>query len=272
MNGVNFRYLSYCTIYRATGTRTVENDNLIAVRPCFHDVYPGFKQRVKQKITVVLFKNMERVRTRANNNYCPFTKKQIKNHLEYMKTYFNYEYVLNEKNNTYEIEITTACRGIYLRMLLTWLRYLYEYPNNFILYDVLKLKEMDEFKDIDPMCLHAYLCSCVRPNWYDDQAINNGGRFVVNRTAKQIKDKIEDLLKPHDGAIFRTNDILDYKSSFVSIELFDEIKGDNRNLFLLERANYPDGTSLEWNFSYWKKDFEKRLTVYKKYLKNFKNE
>lgn len=271
MRGINFRYARYCTIYRAIGTRNVINDDLKQRRSCFHAVYPGFKQRVKQKITIVLFKNMNGVRRTADNNYCPFTKKQIREHLEYMKTYFNYEYVLNERNDTYEIEITVACIGIYLRMLLTWLRYLYECPNNFILYDVLKLKEMDEFKDIDPMCLHAYICNCVRPTWYDDQAINNGSQFVVNRTTEQIKSKIVDLLKPHEGKIFRTNDILDYKPSVIGFDLFNSIKTTNSELPLLQH-DHPNGTCMEYNFNYWKKDFEKRLTVYKKYLKNFKDE
>lgn len=268
-NQINFSYLNLHTVFEAVGTKNCDNNPaLTASRPCFHDVYPGFKQNIREHMRIAIYRKADISQARRWNNYCPFTLKQVKEHINYMKKFMNFECSITVEPERFIINLDIRNKGIYLRLFLTWLRYLYEFPNNVALMDMLKLKKMEEFKDISPILLHSYILNIIRPGYYDDQAIPNGHRVAKNMKDEDIVERIKHLLVER-YVRHKTNDILSYRND--SSMIIRSIQEKNREI--TKRNPYGRESWLTTRtLKGWNEEFETRLEMYKQYLKYFKDE
>ena len=180
----------------------------------------------------------------------------------------NFECSITVEPERFIINLDIRNKGIYLRLFLTWLRYLYEFPNNVALMDMLKLKKMEEFKDISPILLHSYILNIIRPGACDDQAIPNGRYVAENMKDEDIVERIKYLLTvPYTR--YRTNDILCYRDD--SSMILRSIREKNREITNDEVHGWGPWLTTRALKS-WNEEFETRLEMYKQYLKYFKDE
>lgn len=80
------------------------------------------------------------------------THEDYKEYYERLKKIYPFEYSVDESNEEYvmlHVTIDGCC--FWHKFILTQLRYIYQYPMNYILHDSLKLKKLKEFKDVDIM-------------------------------------------------------------------------------------------------------------------------
>lgn len=137
-----FRYLSYSTVYSAKGTIDVE----LGYHICFQDIFSNMRNK-RERYVIYMFPKQER----GENNFCLFNKQQIKNHLSQLKDILPISYHVTKSEyqgrDAYVVEMTLQkVPSLYHNYVLTWVRYLYEYPFNVILLESYKLKREKQFR------------------------------------------------------------------------------------------------------------------------------
>lgn len=89
---------------------------------------------------------------RDKSNLCLLGADEITYYLDYLNTIFDFKYRLNKEDSKYILEVIFRMNHhkgdnrIHF-WLVTSIRYLYEFPQNVILRDALKLKKLDVFKE-----------------------------------------------------------------------------------------------------------------------------
>ena len=264
--------LNWSTYYDSRGTigNITNNEDIDYQRPCFHDTYPETLEDVKQNIKIAIKKGTHELK-KFNNHYCPFNKSRIIEHIEYLKDLFDFEYSIEDRADQYIIDIKFEGKGIYFRILVTWIRYLYEFPANMVLKDVYRIKDLPKFKDINIFSLSTLvLDSLLGGFYYDDHLCNNEYPSCLV-TINELKHRIEDLIS-HDCE-FRTMDIFTPEV----LEKQRAIKANRNRDYTQKLVDmniwHTDGGRLGYMNDWLNKGlFKLRLGLYRKTLKILKNE
>ena len=207
-----FEYLNYCTIYQASGDLVFENKNLIG-EACFSYIFRNVKNNKKQHIIYSIYISTDPCFIKYR-----ITKKFIDNY------------------HGFRIDLDLNAIGIVHKMFLTWIRYLYEYPYNLVLYDSFKLREEKRFiEKSNYLNIVNFVTTFYSTDYIHQIPKSNHNNIPEFVTRKSFKDKLMkcDYL----------NDIL--KNSDIKIEQFteyDEIDDfiedfDNRKNKYIENLN-----------------------------------
>ena len=265
--------LNWCTIYDSRGTfGNITNDNdFTRLRACFHDTYPSTNGTIKQTIKIAIKKGTNYIRNN-NNHYCPFSYKRIVEHITYLKQLMDFNFSIEDRGNQYIIIVDFEGKGIYFRILVSWIRYLYEFPANMAMKDVYRIKDLPEFKGINIFSLSTFVMDSIfAGNYFDDHICNNAVPSCL-MTIDQIKARIQGLLNVGNGS-FRTMDM--FKPADMSIQ--NTFKRNRDSMYALKlrelQVDFKDGGYLRNMYDWMRKDlFELRLKLYKENIKLFKNE
>lgn len=235
-----FEYLSYNTIYQASGDLFFENKGLNG-EACFSYIFRNIQHRIKQHIIYNIYISTDpRYITECSaSNFCILTEEQIRFHISYLRFISSFKYKITKKfvddYSGFKIELDLNAIGPVHKMFLTWIRYLYEYPYNLVLYDSFKLREEKKFIEKSN---YLNIINFVT-TFYSDDSIHQIPhshcripKFITRKSFKERLMKCEKL-----------NDILEESNIKVEqFEEYDEIEDfikdfDNREKVYIENLN-----------------------------------
>lgn len=213
-----FNYLNLHTVYACSGefTESVYPDGDYCFRRIFSRMdYLSSREHIKETYNIYMFKESKSLRETNRNNACFFTPKQIKNHLEVARRNFcDFKYKIDEIKLEgfpgYCVTLFVDKEFLYHRVLLTWVRNLYEYPTNMITMDAYRLQSHPKFRFINIPSIYNIVSGCFDDSksgdYKYDQTIGRKGGNIL--TSNQIKCHLSDLIergegnKPVIGSIF----------------------------------------------------------------------
>ena len=257
-----FNYLNLHTVYKCSGefSESTGYDGDYCFRKIFHNKEGLGDREITEKYVITTYKGIYYLVTSKNNNACIFSPEEIRKHLEIAKTEIHpFKYQIEETRvclgsrnyPAYKVTLDITGKFLYHKCILTWFRYLYEYPSNLIMKDAYRLKaSCPSLKFINMLDLYNLVASCYPYNDYkSDQTLSWGGKFM---TIKQFKNRLKEL-EPQGTE----NDVL------------SKIYG--RRISAQTRiSSLPNCSNLHYDFEYWTGDeyFEERKALY---LNEFKN-
>lgn len=212
-----FKYLSYSTIYRASGDLVFENKDLCG-EACFSYIFRNVRNNKKQHIIYSIYISTDPgfIQDNYENNFCILTEEQIIFHITYLRFISSFKYKITKKfiddYSGFRIDLDLNAIGIVHKMFLTWIRYLYEYPYNLVLYDSFKLREEKRFIEKSNYLNIINFVTTFYSNDHIHQIPRSRTIIPEFITRKSFKDRLMkcDYL----------NDIL--KNSNIQIEQFEE--------------------------------------------------
>ena len=227
------------------------------VEACFSFVFNQIdEENVSEEYEVILYKGTAFSREHHNSNSCLFTKKQIRNHLKQAQGIYPFDFYITEAAkwrggyNVFKIHLKlTNVPGTFHKYLLTWLRYMYEYPYNVILYDAYKLKKDPCFRFTSMSDLFNLVLSCFNENPAD---IHQIARNQVSKTMlkRDIREKLQ------------------------NIQILNDVYVKLKNKVKINQIPNGDGNLTTTDFEFWESDdiFERRrkpvyMNVYKEIIK-----
>ena len=249
----DFQFLDYHTEYSCKGTLEKEMD----VEACFSFVFnQNDEGNISEEYEVILYKGTAFSREHHNSNSCLFTKKQIRNHLKQAQGIYPFDFHITEAAkwrggyNVFKIHLKlTNVPGMFHKYLLTWLRYMYEYPYNVILYDAYKLKKDPCFRFTSMSDLFNLVLGCFNEN---PAAIHQIAENQVSKTMlkRDIREKLQ------------------------NIQILNNVYVKLKNKVKINQIPNEDGNLTTTDFEFWESDdiFERRrkpvyMNVYKEIIK-----
>lgn len=145
-----FNYLNYDTIYQASGDLTFRNKALDG-NACFSYIFRNVINRIRQHVVYRIYISTDPgyMQDYKASNLCILTEEQIRFHITYLRFISSFKYKITKEfidnYSGFRIDLDLNAIGIVHKMFLTWIRYLYEYPYNLVLYDSFKLREEKNF-------------------------------------------------------------------------------------------------------------------------------
>lgn len=235
-----FEYLNYSTIYQASGDLVFENNNL-GGEACFSYIFGNVKNNKKQHIIYSIYISTDPnfIQENHENNFCILTEEQIRFHISYLRFISSFKYRITKKfiddYSGFRIDLDLNAIGSVHKMFLTWIRYLYEFPYNLVLYDSFKLREDKRFIEKSNYLNIVNFVTAFYSSDYIHQipkTFNNIPEFITRKSFKDRLMKCDYL-----------NDIL--KNSNIKVEQFTEYDGiddfiedfDNRKNKYIENLN-----------------------------------
>lgn len=198
-----FAYLNYHTVYKCTGNCINEDtgpDGDYCFRRIFHDRYNlTGRNDIKEKYIITTYKGLWKTSDHEGkkNNACLFSKDEIKKHLEFVSSnIFPFKYDIeeiktNNGRNKYKINLDIEGNFLYHKFILTWARYIYEYPTNMLMKDAYRLAKCPEFRFINIFDLYNIVSGCYsKDNYKSDQTLSWGGRMM---SYKELRAQLSDL-------------------------------------------------------------------------------
>lgn len=240
----NFSFLNYWTEYSCEGSY-YHHDMKHEV--CFSAVFPN--RSCKQDYVIRIYQTFEKL-DKNYSNFCPFTIQQIRRHINECKKVVPFKFSVmkdGKHKNRIEVKVHIDGPGIYHRFILTWIRYLYEYPYNMFMRDAWKLKELSPFCN-DNIFNLMNLVGASLGHCGTGHTIGSLNRPQNRMTIPQLASRLSKL--GGDGIHY----------------MGDEIFGLKVNTNVIEMP-YKD----DWN-SFWNTDdrFENAIETYKKNYKILK--
>lgn len=235
-----FEYLSYSTIYQASGDLVFENKDLEG-QACFSYIFRNVRNNKKQHIIYSIYISTDPsfIQDNRESNLCILTEEQIRFHMSYLRFISSFKYKITKKfidnYSGFRIDLDLNAIGNVHKMFLTWIRYLYEYPYNLVLYDSFKLREEKRFiEKSNYLNIVNFVTTFYSNDWIHQipKSHHNIPEFITRKSFKDRLMKCDHL-----------NDIL--KNSNIQIALFteyDEIEDfikdfDNRKNKYIETLN-----------------------------------
>lgn len=235
-----FEYINYSTIYQASGDLVFENKNLEG-EACFSYIFNNVRNNKKQHIIYSIYISTDPgfIQDNHENNFCILTEEQIRFHISYLRFISSFKYKITKKfiddYSGFRIDLDLNAIGIVHKMFLTWIRYLYEFPYNLVLYDSFKLREDKRFIEKSNYLNIVNFVTTFYSNDWIHQIPKSNRNIPEFMTRKSFKNRLMkcDFL----------NDIL--KNSNIKIEQFNEYNEiddffenfDNRKNKYIENLN-----------------------------------
>lgn len=239
MVDIDFKYLEFYTYYSSYG----DIDKDLSREWCFSEIFDGDSYMCN---TYELYIYRYGYKFNGDNN-CLITKRQLTQHIEEIKKFHDFDYTIENISKGYKLQFTIDASLMWHKIILSWLRYSYEFPFNIALYEAFKIKKETDFKNetiLNLFNLIGATIGCTR-HGTGMHAIGNFYDFKKLISYKDFTEAVEERIeKDCYGAI---NYIIPTVSDI-------ELKTLKFNL------NYRDNHT-----DYWKdKNFYKeRLEIYK---------
>lgn len=211
MKNINFKFLNFCTVYSSKGSINKPKRR----EYCFSTIF--YQGPDVQENEYMLEIYTDRYKNRDDNN-CLLTEEQLITHIEEAKKIRNFEYSLSKKDNKYILNFKLNGPRMYHKVILSWIRYAYEFPFNIALYETFKLKNTKGFKRESLFNLFNLIGGSM--NYYKHGThIHAIGRFdyfkpkisykelikIINNKVKESpKDPINNILPELDRKQFKT--------------------------------------------------------------------
>ena len=242
----NFSFYSYCAIYSAREKKKLVFDNMKddgREAVCFSSTFIYLDQLDKHKKYYLEYKiTAFHGKAKAKNNYCPFTKEECIEWINYLKNIMSIKCEIESLRNKFIINIKVNTTPLGHKLALTWVRYLYEWPYAGMVMDTLKIKKanVDGFKRFGPINTMGLITGSL------DNYVGSG------------------------HSIFRLNpgDLINKKTQKEIISFLNESENNRLNL-MYDINNEADTVLIKMNHmsatEEWEDDekFKKRLNVYK---------
>lgn len=239
MVDIDFKYLEFYTYYSSYG----DIDKGLSREWCFSKIFDGDSSMCN---TYELYIYRYGYKFNGDNN-CLITKRQLIQHIEEIKKFHDFDYTIENINKGYKLQFTIDAPLMWHKIILSWLRYSYEFPFNIALYEAFKIKKKTDFKNetlLNLFNLIGATIGCTR-HGTEIHAIGNFYDFKKLISYKDFTETVEELIEEDCyGAI---NCII---PTVKNIEL------KNLKFNLNYRCNHTD---------YWKDEdlYKERLEIYK---------
>lgn len=161
------KYLNYCTIFAASGDLNVP----LRDRACFADVL-NIKYLNKEHYEIYIVRDENFCLKQNASHLCLLDESGIKKHLKLARRLFPFSYNVEKSEyngmDAFKINIDLEAAHIYHRYLLTWVRFLWEFPYNLILIEALRMKHAylpkESITNLIVVCTNSYNNG---PCWYN---------------------------------------------------------------------------------------------------------
>lgn len=254
----NFLMLNFCTEYGSEGN-TQKN---LSKNACFSTIFYSEDNGIvqKNKYTIKLYKIGDWLNKKRQNNACLTDRAGIVHHLKILQSVFKFSYHLKENEDHFVLTMTLDGDLIYHKYMLSWVRYLYEYPFNVFLADACKLKKIDGFKFESVINLFNLVgaTSGICQHGTGIHAIGETAWFKALMTTKEIQAKLKEL----EGGNKKVNDIFPILHANGGWGAPD--KNEIEGVETLEEEDNNLHSSDYWSSE---EEFNKRLKLYKKNYK-----
>lgn len=201
-----FGMLNYSTEYAA-----YEEDRQIhrmQSEVCFAAVFPD--ELCSRKYVVRIYKGTEQARRFNRNNNCIFTKSEIEKHIMECKKLFPFSFTVIEDEGIDRFIVTLCISGpaIYHRFLLTWVRYLYEFPYNMFLYDAIRLYRSGIFRATNIFNIYNIVSSSGIYSG-EGHSIDAANHILKLKTIKELQHALEDRVRTGEFRMYGLFDVVD---------------------------------------------------------------
>lgn len=194
----DFEYNRYgnSTYFSAKGDMNVEENWY----PCFGEFTKQcfeFSEH-DQEFCITLYKvSSDTFKHKYYNNACIFNKTEIAAHLEEIQEVCNFSYKILQYRDRYVLKIKVKAYSIYIKFILTWVRLLYKWPYNVLYRDALRVHKLKEFSNLNLISVFNLVCSTNSKAQFIscEESFIYPQRFTEPLTYKEIKEKIEELIK-----------------------------------------------------------------------------
>ena len=139
MVDIDFKYLEFYTYYSSYG----DIDKDLSREWCFSKIFDGDSSMCN---TYELYIYRYGYKFNGDNN-CLITKRQLIQHIEEIKKFHYFDYTIENISKGYKLQFTIDASLMWHKIILSWLRYSYEFPFNIALYEAFKIKKETDFKD-----------------------------------------------------------------------------------------------------------------------------
>lgn len=196
----DFQLLDYHTEYSCKGSFEKKMSREYCFSFAFNEVEID---PISEEYTIILYKGTDFSKQKHRSNACIFSKQQIRNHLKQAQSIYPFKYRVTEiKNwkgrNVFKVHLVlTDIPGTFHKYILTWVRYMYEYPYNVILYDAYKLKKERCFCYSSISNLFNLVLGCYYTNPRQIHQITKN-EISKRMTKQEIREKIQNVVELND--------------------------------------------------------------------------
>ena len=241
----SLRYLNFYTKYSSEGTTTI--DSLERSSVCFGDVFRGPKQ-LNNTYIIYVYKGEDKLLYDHDNNGCFLSKSEVVRYIKLLHKLLpcKFKSLVREDDEKYIIKIKLKGSNLCHRFLLSFIRYLYEFPYCVYIRDAIKLNRMKEYRFVSIFNLFN-LVRCSIPNY--DHGGNIHAIGCNTGIYRKVKTReIRELL--HQNKYSELNHMMSEYSLNDKIEI---------NTF---KEDLDNTITKDLNFWESEEEFNKRLELY----------
>ena len=244
MRDINFNFLNFCTRYKSEGTVR----HPMIDESCFSEIFRGPNKQVNEYEIEIYFNKHED----EDNNNCHLTTEQLVEFINEIKNVVYFEHALEKHEDKYVLKFKLDAPKIHHKLVLTWIRYCYEFPYNMIVEECFKLKNIHGFKRITFFNIFNIIGPSLNYSEHGTgiHVIGALWQFKKLISYKEIANKLK------QAKYEAVNDLVDYLN--INVGDFKYIK-------------VPEGLEIEDSL-YWddETEFKNRIKVYKNNYKIIK--
>lgn len=195
-------FLNFSCHYTAYGdinykTRNSEYDKSpfpfrISASACFHYIFEQcdkIEAPFKCRYYIRCLK-YNKDRTDAVNSNVLVNKEDMIKHISYAQDIFDFKFYIKEFTHYYGITlyITKPYAPVYHKFILSWVRYLYEFP--MCLIPFIQKKVEKDFPELSPIILFLYIVSNIS-DYNNHHKICSSYRFPIIANTEELKERFE---------------------------------------------------------------------------------
>lgn len=190
-----------------------------------------------------------------------FKAEEYDEYYKRLQQIYPFEYTVDDSKDEYvtiKLDINAPC--MWHKMILTQIRFIYQYPMHFILKDALELKKMDDYKDMDIIDLLNIVAKSLATQAYES------GEYMILPYYKNSGENI--IMNPFNDEEFRK--IAEKEGASSDYPSINEI-GRSYTTKCPEGFKYIEGivpVCVSWNV--FTRSFDLRLPFYSNNIKVFK--
>lgn len=158
--------------------------------PCFGRLFGALQMyrpetKVKASVGIYMNANLNTFDKQRINNLVVCDKDMVIRHIELAKKVVDFDYKITKRTNYY-VRIKLIGTSIQVKFLCAWIRYLYEYPANVLMYDIYRLNDAGKFTDESIFNLIMALETTLNSTAIrSDQCVKRYGKFQSEQTLKK---------------------------------------------------------------------------------------
>lgn len=186
---MNYNFLNYCTEYSSKGT----NNKRMSRDVCFSKVFVQREDYQSNYYKIKIYKGETQAQRSLDNN-CLLSIDDVRHHIELLRDYMPFKFRLQDKGNYFLLHLHVDGKNIYHRFILTWIRYVYEFPFNFMIVDINKIrKEKSNLKNMNTINLFNLIGATLEVGGGGIHSFTRFCSLYSFMTKKKICNKLKDL-------------------------------------------------------------------------------